>query len=159
MFGIPAKTGDDHVHPYQQLRIRAELANGSSKPLVVQRLKRNKDALRDENDTPIDEVVLTRLLGSVDRKTFERVFGLDHERLREAGQALLEGGGDVGESLFDAGAGGQSVRRVLETLEEEPTACSSRAARCQHQRPARALQGRARARTRSGERPTPTRRR
>jgi len=122
LFGIPPKTGDDHVHTYQQLRIRAELLNGSSHPLVVQRLKRNKDALRDENDTPIDEAVLARLLGGLDRKTFERVFGLDHERLREAGQALLEGGGDVGESLFDAGAGGRSVRRVLETLEQRAEA-------------------------------------
>jgi uncharacterized protein YhaN len=119
LFGIPVKTGDDHVHPYQNLRIRAELSNGSAAPLVVQRLKRAKDALRDAGDAPLDEAVLSRMLGGLDRKTFERVFGLDHERLREAGQALLVGGGDVGESLFDAGAGGHSVRRVLEHLEGE----------------------------------------
>ena len=119
LFGIPVKSSDDHVHPYQQLRVRATLANGSGEELVVQRLKRNKDALRDANDAPLDELVLKRLLGNVDRKMFERVFGLDHERLREAGQALLEGRGDVGESLFDAGAGGHGVRRVLERLRAE----------------------------------------
>ncbi len=119
LFGIPVKSSDDHVHPYQALRVRATLSNGSGEELVVQRLKRNKDALRDANDAPLDELVLKRLLGNVDRKMFERVFGLDHERLREAGQALLEGGGDVGESLFDAGAGGHGVRRVLERLRAE----------------------------------------
>ncbi|HET9958503.1 MAG TPA: AAA family ATPase, partial [Polyangiaceae bacterium] len=46
-------------------------------------------------------------------------FGLDHERLRDAGQSLLQGGGDVGESLFDAGAGGHGVGRVLSRLREE----------------------------------------
>lgn len=119
LFGIPAKSGDDHVHPYQALRIRALLESSSGEPLLVQRLKRNKDSLRDENDAPLDETLLKRLLGNVDRAMFERVFGLDHERLREAGQALLTGGGDVGESLFDAGAGGHGVRRVLDRLREE----------------------------------------
>ncbi|HEV8247259.1 MAG TPA: AAA family ATPase, partial [Polyangiaceae bacterium] len=119
LFGIPQKTGDDHVHPYQALRIRACLQDGRGQSLVVQRLKRAKDALRDEADQALDETVLSRLLGGVDRNMFERVFGLDHERLREAGQMLLKGGGDVGESLFDAGAGGHSVRRVLERLEAE----------------------------------------
>jgi uncharacterized protein YhaN len=119
LFGIPSKSSDDHVHPYQSLRIRALLESASGERVVLQRLKRNKDSLRDEADAPLDELVLKRLLGNVDRAMFERVFGLDHERLRDAGQALLEGGGDVGESLFDAGAGGHGVRRVLERLREE----------------------------------------
>jgi uncharacterized protein YhaN len=119
LFGIPSKSSDDHVHPYQALRIRALLEDGNGERVLVQRLKRGKDSLRDENDAPLDEMVLRRLLGSVDRPMFERVFGLDHERLRDAGQALLEGGGDVGESLFDAGAGGHGVRRVLARLRED----------------------------------------
>jgi len=119
LFGFPPKSSDDHVHPYAALRIRARLEDGNGDGVVLQRLKRNKDSLRDEHDAPIDEIVLRRLLGSVDRGMFERVFGLDHERLRDAGQALLEGGGDVGESLFDAGAGGHGVRRVLARLRED----------------------------------------
>lgn len=119
LFGIPSKSNDDHVHPYQALRIRALLENPEGETLLVQRLKRAKDSLRDENDAPLDEVLLKRLLGNVDRPMFERVFGLDHERLRDAGVSLLEGRGDVGESLFDAGGGGQGVRRVLARLREE----------------------------------------
>ena len=119
LFGIPAKSGDDHVHPYAALRVRALLESASGERLFVQRLKRSKDSLRDESDAPLDEVVLKRLLGSVDRSMFERVFGLDHERLRDAGRSLLAGGGDIGESLFDAGAGGQGVGRVLTRLREE----------------------------------------
>lgn len=119
LFGIPPKSNDDHVHPYQSLRIRALLERSNGERLLVQRLKRGKDSLRDEHDAPLDEALLKTLLGGVDRAMFERVFGLDHERLRDAGRTLLEGGGDVGESLFDAGAGGQGVRRVLARLRED----------------------------------------
>jgi len=119
LFGFPTKSSDDHVHPYAALRVRGTLSNAQGDPVVVQRLKRAKDSLRDAEDAPLDEVVLKRLLGNVDRAMFERVFGLDHERLRDAGVSLLEGGGDVGESLFDAGTGGQGVRRVLVRLREE----------------------------------------
>jgi uncharacterized protein YhaN len=119
LFGVPAKSNDDHIHPYQALRIRALLENAKGEQLLIQRLKRNKDSLRDAHDAPLDEALLKRMVGSVDRAMFERVFGLDHERLRDAGRTLLEGGGDVGESLFDAGAGGHGVRRVLARLREE----------------------------------------
>lgn len=119
LFGVPSKSNDDHVHPYSALRIRALIERSTGERMLVQRLKRSKDSLRDEHDVPLDELVLKHLLGSVDRAMFERVFGLDHERLRDAGRALLEGGGDVGESLFDAGAGGQGVRRVLSGLRDE----------------------------------------
>lgn len=119
LFGFPGKSNDDHIHPYSALRLRATLESSDGQSLVIQRLKRNKDSLRDQADAPLDEIIVKRLLGSVDRAMFERVFGLDHERLRDAGLALLAGGGDVGESLFDAGAGGQGVRRVIDSLREE----------------------------------------
>ncbi|HET9953184.1 MAG TPA: AAA family ATPase, partial [Polyangiaceae bacterium] len=47
LFGIPAKSGDDHTHPYASLRIRALLESASGDSLFVQRLKRTKDSLRD----------------------------------------------------------------------------------------------------------------
>jgi uncharacterized protein YhaN len=116
LFGFPERTKDAHVHPSNELRIAASLANEAGQVLDIQRLKRRKDALRDADDAPLDEGTLSALLGGVDAQVFERLFGLDHERLAKAGQALLEDKGDVGESLFDAGSGGPGIRRVLEEL-------------------------------------------
>ena len=119
LFGFPERTKDAHVHPSAELRIAASLAGDAGQVLDIQRLKRRKDSLRDAQDAPIDEAALSALLGGVDAQVFERLFGLDHERLARAGQALLEDKGDVGESLFDAGSGGPGIRRVLAELAEQ----------------------------------------
>jgi uncharacterized protein YhaN len=118
LYGFPERTQDAHVHPNPDLRIAAELRAEDGTALTLQRLKRRKDALRDERDAPIDEGVLSALLSGVDAALFERLFGLDHERLQRAGEALLRDQGDVGESLFDAGSGGRGIRSVLEQLEQ-----------------------------------------
>ena len=122
LFGFPERTPDAHVHPNPDLRIAATLSTADGRVIEVQRLKRRKDALRDASDAPIDESVLSRLLGGVDAALFERLFGLDHERLQRAGEALLRDQGDIGESLFDAGSGGRGIRGVLSQLEEEADA-------------------------------------
>lgn len=118
LFGFPERTPDAHVHPMSELRIGATLSSEAGQVIEVQRLKRRKDALRDAADSPIDEAVMRAFLGGVDAQLFERLFGLDHERLRRAGEALLEDRGDVGESLFDAGSGGRGIRSVLSALQE-----------------------------------------
>ena len=119
LFGFPERTQDAHVHPNAELRIAATLAGESGQVVSVQRLKRRKDALRDAADVPIDEGVLSSLLSGVDAPLFERLFGLDHARLQQAGDALLKDQGDVGESLFDAGSGGRGIRGVLQQLEAD----------------------------------------
>jgi len=119
LFGFPERTQDAHVHPNAELRIAATLAGENGQVVSVQRLKRRKDALRDAADAPIDEGVLSSLLSGVDAPLFERLFGLDHERLQRAGDALLKDQGDVGESLFDAGSGGRGIRGVLQQLEAD----------------------------------------
>jgi len=118
LFGFPERTRDAHVHPSSELRIAATLSDENGHTLGIQRLKRRKDSLRDERDAAIEESTLGALLGGVDAEVFERLFGLDHERLARAGQALLEDKGDVGESLFDAGSGGPGIRRVLNELSD-----------------------------------------
>jgi uncharacterized protein YhaN len=118
LFGFPERTPDAHVHPNAELRISAALADESGQVFELQRLKRRKDALRDAADAPLDERVMSSLLGGVDAQLFERLFGLDHERLQRAGEALLKDQGDVGESLFDAGSGGRGIRGVLQELEQ-----------------------------------------
>ena len=118
LFGFPERTPDAHVHPMSDLRIAAALSSEAGNVIELRRLKKRKDALRDAADTPVDESVMRTLLGGVDAQLFERLFGLDHERLRRAGEALLEDRGDVGESLFDAGSGGRGIRSVLSAIEQ-----------------------------------------
>ncbi len=120
-FGFEERTPDAHLHRYEALRIAAELETDRG-PLVVQRLKRRKDSLRDASDQPIDESVLARCLQGLDRVTFGRSFGLGHSDLEAAGEAMLRGEGSVGETLFDAGAGGPGVRQVVSALEAESAA-------------------------------------
>ena len=61
----------------------------------------------------------TDYLGGVGEGVFETMFGIDHERLVQGSEAILAGGGGVGESLFSAGIGGANTRRILDDLGAE----------------------------------------
>ena len=117
-FGIPANSSDNFIHPYPKLRIGAALRTRDGKQIEVVRRKGNKNTLRGPDDqTPFDEAELGRLLGGLDRDAFTTMFGIDHERLREGGENIAQGGGSVGQSLFSAGAGISNLRAVREGLE------------------------------------------
>jgi len=95
LFGIPERTADAYLHPTSELRLGAVLEAPDGSAIELQRIKKRKDSLRDARDAPLDEAVLGKLLGGVDASLFERLFGLNHERLQEAGENLLAGKGDV----------------------------------------------------------------
>src|SRR5690606_34005772 len=75
--------------------------------------------LLDRDEKPLPDTLLTPLLGGLDERLFSSMFGLDHERLRAGAEALLHGGGHVGEGLFDAGSGARAIRLALESLRVE----------------------------------------
>ena len=118
LFGFEERTRDGHLHGNENLRIGGLLeANGTR--LEALRLKKRKDSLRDALGEPLDEALLRKMLGGVDRGTFEHSFGLGHAELKAGGERMLRGEAGLGETLFDAGAGGADVRRVLERLAGE----------------------------------------
>jgi uncharacterized protein YhaN len=120
LFGIPAQTRDAHVHRMGDLRVGAVLEGTDGTVLEVVRRKGNKNTLLDAQGNVLDDGLLRRLCGAATEATFRALFGLDHVSLREGAQALLEGKGNVGESLFDAALGqGRGIHRVLEELETE----------------------------------------
>jgi uncharacterized protein YhaN len=121
LFGIPLVTPDAHLHPGPALRLSAVLERDGEQLAFVRRKKR-KDSLAGLDDTPLDEARLARFLNGLDAASFDRLFGLDHERLQRGGDEMLSGQGDVGEALFDAGASGRSVHRVKLQLVEEAEA-------------------------------------
>ncbi|MBI3205438.1 MAG: AAA family ATPase [Myxococcales bacterium] len=117
LYGVPHVTGDAYLHDELSLSARVRARDGSE--LSFTRRKGRKNTLRSDTGEVLDEASLSRLLGGVSQAMFETTFGLDHQRLRQGGEELTRGGGEVGKTLFDAGIGGGSVKRVLDELEAE----------------------------------------
>ncbi|MCC6904152.1 MAG: AAA family ATPase [Polyangiaceae bacterium] len=117
LYGVPHVTGDAYLHDELLLSARVRARDGSE--LSFTRRKGRKNTLRSASGEVLDEASLTHLLGGVNQAMFETTFGLDHQRLRQGGEELTRGGGEVGRTLFDAGIGGGSVKRVLDELEAE----------------------------------------
>ena len=124
LYGIPKTTQDAHLHSTKDLRIGARLLANDGSTLDVVRRKGVGIAktLLDLEGNVLEEAVLSRILGGVGEEVYGTTFGLDHETLRRGGEALLQGKGDLGESLFQAGLGGSEVHRVLEDLNAEADA-------------------------------------
>jgi len=118
LFGMPQITQAAHLHPSSALRLSAILERDGEQ-LGFARRKKRKDSLSTLDDRPLEEARLARLLNGLDAASFERLFGLDHERLQAGAEETLNGKGDVGEALFDAGASGRSVHQVKLTLAKE----------------------------------------
>jgi len=121
LFGFPHITQYDFRFDRQLLRVGGVLtANGAD--LAIRRKKGNKATLLDGDDKPIDEGALIGLLSGHNVESFQRMFSLDHGRLRAGGRAILDAQDDVGQAIFAAGSGLVGIARILDGLEEEAKA-------------------------------------
>ncbi|MFI5296781.1 MAG: AAA family ATPase [Polyangiales bacterium] len=118
LYGIPSTSRDNHVHAHNDLRLAGHLASEVGAELELVRRKGRSKTLADPAGQPIDEALITKLVGGLARTQFEAMFGLSHEGLVEGGNALLAGAGDVGESLFSAGLGGRGIHHLLKRIED-----------------------------------------
>jgi uncharacterized protein YhaN len=116
LYGIDGRTGDAYRHGYADLRIGARVQSADGRELCFVRRKGSKGTLLGPAGQELADAALLPFLCAVDRPLFEAMFGLDHARLRAGGEQLRTGRGDVGESLFQAGAGAASIQRVLSSL-------------------------------------------
>ncbi len=127
LFGIPARTTDNFVHDNTALRVGAVIVGDDGTRHALMRRKGNKAVLfefdekngGERSDHPVDQNRIVRLIPGVDEELFRMLFGLSHEALREGGRALLKGQGDVGTTLFAAGAGLNDVKSILQSLEDK----------------------------------------
>ncbi|MCP4689562.1 MAG: AAA family ATPase, partial [Desulfobacterales bacterium] len=119
-YGIPPRTADNFIHANPDLRIGAEIlhSDGQSALHVIRR-KGNKNTLLDPSGNPLADDALAKYLGEVTRELFTTMYGIDQEILVRGGKALVEGGGDLGESLFAAGLGVAGMKDVMTLLEAE----------------------------------------
>ena len=120
LFGIPHKSPHNFIHDYASMRVGAVLEQGNE-VLEVQRRKGSKDTLLtpEQYPIPVSELALARFLSGADRSFLERMFSLDHARLREGGREILEAQDEIGQTLFSAGSGLGGLRETLAALADE----------------------------------------
>lgn len=120
LFGIHSRSPMNFLHAYPSMRLGATLeANGKS--LDFRRRKGNKNTILMPDGTPIrsGQRALMPYVGKADRSFFERMFSLDHERLRRGGKEILDDRNEVGQVLFSASSGIQDLRERLQELDKE----------------------------------------
>lgn len=120
LFGIPLHSSDNFRHAHENLMLRAEIADRAGQLLSFKRRKKNapNDLLNDQGEV-LDQAVLRRYLGAVDRERFEAMFGLSSERLQAGAEYLLSDKGALAQTLFAAGTGLASVNASIKSLRAE----------------------------------------
>lgn len=123
-FGIEPQSRDNFVHTHPEMKVGGEFVDRNGKEYSFLRRKGRGVTLlfadfgtSDAPTTAVPAEIEALLTCGLNRKAYDAMFGLDHQRLREGGQALLKGEGDVGAALFEASSGVRSIPRVLDTLE------------------------------------------
>jgi uncharacterized protein YhaN len=120
LFGFPHLSADNFVHPNEQLRIGATLKRSSGEELTIIRRRGQKNTLRGADDlSAVAEEQLTRFLSGMNQETFGALFGIDHDRLTQAGEEIRTGKGHLGELLFAAGAGLAGLSQAQSMLSQE----------------------------------------
>ena len=119
LYGIPERTPDNFLHPNDQLLLGGCLKADNGAELSFLRRKRRKTDLFDAHDNPLGPDALAPFIRGIGQDEFETLFGIDHEALVQGGRDILAQKGEVGQSLFSAGAGIASLREILGTLDAE----------------------------------------
>ncbi|MEM7408391.1 MAG: AAA family ATPase [Pseudomonadota bacterium] len=142
-FGFPRRTSDNFRHPNNQLQIAARCVTATNESVLLVRYKRDRESLWATPPAPPDGAgtdvhqqhlradgaasvgsltpaphLEAELAAGLTRREYESMFGLDHQRLRAGGEALMRGEGELGSALFAASAGTVSVQHVLAELEQ-----------------------------------------
>lgn len=118
LFGIPTRSPHGFLHPLNELRLGASISDGTHS-LEFNRIKAQKQTLRTLGDVPLPDSALTPFLGSVDRNFFDQMFGLDHFRLVDGGNSILNAESDIGQILFQSAAGVAGLGKVRDELAAE----------------------------------------
>ncbi|CRK80865.1 YhaN family protein [Neobacillus massiliamazoniensis] len=119
LYGFPVQTNDAFLHSNTKLRIEGLLKKANGQELFFARRKGNKNTVLDGNEKPLNEELVNEFLNGITKEHFLNMFALDHVRLREGGDSLLQSGGNLGESLFSAASGISMLRKVFEDLEKK----------------------------------------
>lgn len=125
LFGVPERTTDNHLHANPNLRVGIVLESDGERLAAMRRKARKNSLIKydpltgEELGEAIPDELLTAWMGGLTEGLYTSMFGLDHDELVAGGKALSEGRGELGQSLFEAGAGLSSIRALRERLAKE----------------------------------------
>jgi uncharacterized protein YhaN len=120
LFGIPPQSPDSFVHPYSKMRVGLTLRGGNGTILRFFRRKGNRGTLlAADGATTLADGVLDKFLNGLSQAEFKSRFALDHEELVQGGKVILQGGGELGAVLFQAGGGLKNLLDVQHELDKE----------------------------------------
>ena len=93
---------------------------GDGRTLQFIRRKGNRSTLlAADGVTPLADGSLERFLNGLSETEFKSRFALDHEELVQGGKVILQGGGELGAVLFQAGGGLKNLLDVQRELNRE----------------------------------------
>lgn len=115
LYGIDSRSPYDFLYAGSDLRLGA-LINNKTGSLEFHRVKGKKNTLRSPADAVLPDSALSQFLSATDRKFFDQMFGLDHDRLVEGSNSILRAENDVGQVLFQSAAGIASLGQVRDDL-------------------------------------------
>ena len=116
LYGIEARTPDNHTYDYPDLRIGARLRlNGVG--VELSRRKRKVGSLVGPDGEALDDDPIAAALGGLTEAVYRALFQVDNETLVRGGAELLQGRGEIGATLFAAAAGIASLHDTLAKLD------------------------------------------
>ncbi len=126
-FGIPLRSPDDFVHPYEQMRIAGVFIDAQGERIGLVRRKGRGETLsrfdvatgQPSASSEVSRELNLALTAGLERDEFEAMFGLNHERLRAGGKLLIKGEGELGSALFEASAGTRGIAAILAGLDDD----------------------------------------
>ncbi len=120
LFGINTKASHGPVLGNGQTRLDAglELANGDKVELCRRKGKAGK-SLTTGQGKPVEETILSAILGATKRERFTTLFGLSHAELRIGAQRLMAADGEIGQLIVEAGGGLRALVDAMKKLENE----------------------------------------
>ncbi len=119
LFGVTHRTAFAFLHRPQDLRLGVGVRAADGRENFFRRRKGNKDTLRDADDAVLPESAIAAFLSGASRERFVEIFGMDGAELRRGGVAILEGKGEIGQTIVQAHAGPQNLRGALSQLNEK----------------------------------------
>ncbi|MCF8142705.1 MAG: AAA family ATPase [Deltaproteobacteria bacterium] len=120
LYGFDHIVRDAWLHESNKLVVGGALALANGDLLNLTRYKRRKnDLINEATGQPFNQADLDTILGRMGREAFEHAFGISHDSLLRGVESVLAAGGDLGQALFAATSGLNTLKRVMTRLNEQ----------------------------------------
>lgn len=119
LYGIPERTQDNFVHDNNDLRIEGILEKSDGSTLQFIRRKGRKDTILDaRGSSALHDSALDPYLYGVQEELFQMMFGFDYQSMLAARASLMEGRGDLADTIFGAAMGIKGLKSIRDELAE-----------------------------------------